>query len=100
MHTERSEEIKVAFLELEKNAKATNEKLRAFLMGLSNEDMLTRIRQLNLSDKSLNFLCQGIALENEDYEICIAVETIKKERAANDKNANLEIDSQIKPDKI
>ena len=77
-----------------------NEKLRVFLMGLSNEDMLTRIRQLNLSDKSLNFLCQGIALENEDYEICAAVEIIKKERAVNSKNANLEIDNQIKPNKI
>lgn len=72
---------KTPFFELEKHAKAANEKLRVFLMGLSQPDMIARINQLDLSDRSLNFLCEGIALEKEDYEICQAVETIKKERA-------------------
>ena len=92
MHTEKTDDIKATFLELEKTAKAANEKLRVFLLGLSNDDMITRIKQLNLSDKSLNFLCEGIALEHEDYEICIAVEKIKKERAAHSSNANVEAD--------
>ena len=74
------EELKETFLELGFKAKEANEKLRIFLMGLPKEDMIDRIRQLNLSDKSLNFLCEGIALEQEDYEICSAVEAIKKER--------------------
>jgi hypothetical protein len=74
-------EVKETFLELDRHAKAANEKLRMFLKDLSNEDMIARINHLNLSDKSLNFLCGGIALEAEDYEICAAVETIKKERA-------------------
>ena len=67
--------------ELEKHAKEANERLRVFLMGLSQTDMIARINQLELSDESLNFLCDGIALEKEDYEICMAVEIIKKERA-------------------
>jgi hypothetical protein len=69
------------FFELEKNAKEVNERLRVFLMDLSPPEMIARINQLELSDKSLNFLCEGIALEKEDYEICMAVEIIKKERA-------------------
>lgn len=74
-------EVKHPFLELEKHASIANEKLRIYLMGLSKKDMTARINQLNLSDKSLNFLCEGIALEKEDYEICAVVEEIKKERA-------------------
>ena len=83
-HDDEKDEIKAIkhpFLELEKHAKDANEKLRIYLMGLSQADMITRINQLKLSDKSLNFLCEGIALEHEDYEICIAVEAIKRKRA-------------------
>ena len=75
-------ETKKPFFELEKHAKDANERLRVFLMGLSQPEMVARIKQLELSDRSLNFLCEGIALEKEDYEICQAVETIKKERKA------------------
>jgi hypothetical protein len=75
--------LKHTFLELEKHAVDANEKLRIYLNGLSRKDMKDKIIKLNLSDKSLNFLCEGIALEHEDYEICIAVEEIKKERALN-----------------
>ena len=74
-------ELKSTFLELEKHAKAVNEKLRIYLNDLSKKDLKERIIQMNLSDKSLNFLCEGIALEHEDYEICMAVEEIKRERA-------------------
>jgi len=74
------EDIKETFLELEKHSKVVNEKLRIYLNGLSREDMKARIIQMNLSDKSLSFLCEGIALEHEDYEICMAVEEIKRER--------------------
>ena len=83
---EDSEEIikiKTTFRELEMCTKKANERLRVFLNGLSKEEMIAKIRGLNFSDKSLNFLCEGIALEHEDYEICIAVEAIKKERALN-----------------
>ncbi len=82
-HEDEKDEIKITkkpFLELERHAKAANERLRVFLMGLSKTDMIDRINQLELSDKSLNFLCEGIALEKEDYEICTAVEEIKKHR--------------------
>jgi len=74
-------EIKTTFRELEMCTKTANERLRVFLKGLSVEEMILKIRGLNFSDKSLNFLCEGIALEHEDYEICIAVEEVKKERA-------------------
>ncbi len=74
-------ETKKPFFELEKHAKDANERLRVFLMGLSQPEMVARIKQLELSDRSLNFLCEGIALEKEDYEICMAVEAIKRERA-------------------
>ena len=83
-HDDEKDEIlftQKPFFELEKHAKVANERLRVFLMGLSQPEMIARIHQLDLSDKSLNFLCEGIALEHEDYEICMAVETIKKERA-------------------
>ena len=82
-HDDEKDEIRAItqpFIELERHAKDVNEKLRVYLMGLSQEDMIRRIKQLKLSDKSLNFLCEGIALEKEDYEICIAVEAIKKLR--------------------
>ncbi len=72
---------KKSLFELEKHAKNANEKLRVFLMSLSPNDMIARINQLELTDRSLNFLCEGIALEHEDYEICMAVEAIKKARA-------------------
>lgn len=66
--------------ELEKYADGAKDILRDLLNGLSKEDMLQEIKNLQLSDKSLNFLCEGIALETEDYEICAAVVAIKKER--------------------
>jgi hypothetical protein len=75
------EDIRDSFLELERHSKVVNEKLRIYLNGLSRKDMKDRIIQMNLSDKSLNFLCEGIALEHEDYEICVVVEEIKRERS-------------------
>jgi hypothetical protein len=81
-HKKMTHEIKQTLLELEKHASVANDKLRIFLKDLPQTDMIARIHQLNLSDDSLNFLCEGIALKTEDYEICTAVETIKKERAA------------------
>jgi len=80
-HGKITKQIHKTFLELGKHAVAANEKLRVFLKDLPPADMIDRINQLNLSDKSLNFLCEGIALMKEDYEICAAVEHIKKERA-------------------
>ncbi len=69
------------FFELEKHAKKANELLRVYLKDLNPTDMVARINQLELTDRSLNFLCEGIALEYEDYEICAAVEAIKKKRS-------------------
>ena len=69
------------FFELEKHAKKANELLRVYLKDLNPTDMIAKINQLELTDRSLNFLCEGIALQHEDYEICTAVEAIKKERA-------------------
>lgn len=74
--------MKQAFRELENYADVAKEKLRVILRGLSKEDMIAQINELHLSDKSLNFLCEGIALETEDYEICAAVQEIKKELQA------------------
>jgi hypothetical protein len=75
-----AEEVKKSLRELEKYAAATKDKLRILLRSLSKEDMIVKINELNLSDKSLNFLCEGIALETEDYEICAAVQAIKVAR--------------------
>ena len=83
-HEDEEDEILLTrkpFFELEKHAKKANELLSVYLMGLNPTDMIARINQLELTDRSLNFLCEGIALEHEDYEICTAVEVIKKERA-------------------
>src|SRR4051812_10759572 len=77
---ETKKEVKKTLVELEKYAAVAKEKLRYHLSGLPPEEMISKIKELNLSDKSLNFLCEGIALETEDYEICAAVQTIKKER--------------------
>ncbi len=82
-------QVRATFRELEVCTKTANERLRIFLNGLSVDEMVLKMRGLNFSDKSLNFLCEGIALEHEDYEICIAVEIIKKERALrNSKESN------------
>jgi hypothetical protein len=78
---ELRKKIKETFRELERCTRTANERLRLFLNGLSVEEMIIKIKGLNFSDKSLNFLCEGIALEHEDYEICMAIEEIKKERA-------------------
>jgi hypothetical protein len=80
-----TKEIKNTLLELGKHSAVANEKLRIFLKDLPQQEMIDRINQLNLSDKSLNFLCEGIALEQEDYEICMAVEAIKKNRSVAQK---------------
>jgi hypothetical protein len=77
---EEAKELKQSLRELEKYAAATKDKLRILLRQLSKEEMIVKINELNLSDKSLNFLCEGIALETEDYEICAAVQAIKKTR--------------------
>ncbi len=84
MKEEAKKEVKKTMLELEKYADAAKEKLRLHLSGLPPEEMIAKIKELNLSDKSLNFLCEGIALETEDYEICAAVEAIKKERTVKE----------------
>ena len=75
-------EVQQTLVELENYAEVAKESLRVFLRGLPKDEMVTKIKELDLSDKSLNFLCAGIALETEDYEICSAVEEIKKERSA------------------
>jgi hypothetical protein len=74
-----AKDMKQAFVELENYADVAKEKLRVILRGLSKSDMIARINDLHLSDRSLNFLCEGIALETEDYEICAAVQQIKKD---------------------
>ena len=79
-HEKISKEITETFTELGRHAKVANERLRIFLKDLPKDEMIARINQLNLSDNSLNFLCEGIALEMEDYEICAAVEEIKRVR--------------------
>ena len=74
---------KRTFLELERHAKAANERIRHILKGLAVEEMAERIKQLRLSDKALNFLSKGIVLEDEDEDICMVVEEIRRNRAAN-----------------
>jgi len=83
---EKNEKIekdtKQALRELEYYADVAKEKLRVILRGLSKADMIAQINELHLSDRSLNFLCEGIALETEDYEICAAIQQIKKDQEA------------------
>jgi len=78
-HQKIANDVKQTFLELENNAKIAKDKIRIILRGLSKEDMIDQINELHLSEKSLNFLCEGIALESEDDEICAAVQQIKND---------------------
>lgn len=81
-HEQITKEVKGAFLELEKYADSAVERLSVILRGLSKENMIAAIIELHLSDKSLNFLCLGIALKADDHEICAAVQEIKKKLEA------------------
>jgi len=85
MEDAHEKKIRKTFKELEMCTRSANESLRNYLVGSSAAEMLAKIRGLDLSDRSLNFLCEGIALEHEDYEICAAVEKIKSERALMEK---------------
>ena len=66
-----------ANVELGDHTSEANEKLRLFLRKLPKEEMIARINDLDLSDSSLEYLCAGVALEHEDYEICAAVQAIQ-----------------------
>jgi len=76
-----TKDVKRSLVELEKYAAYAKVHLRILLKDLPKGEMIARINKLNLSDKSLNFLCEGIALETEDFEICDAVQSIQKKRA-------------------
>ena len=65
------------FHELENHARAANEQLRMLLSGLSREEMISRLKQLNLSPRSLAFLSNGIILEQLDHDIRAAIEEAK-----------------------
>jgi len=93
MEESHGKKLKKTFRELESRTKTANETLRLFLNGLTTDEMVVKIVGLDLSDKSLNFLCEGIAIEHEDYEICIAVQRIKKERAKKAYSTALDITS-------
>ena len=67
-------------VELEDYANYAKERLIIVLRGLSRDQMIDKINMLNLSDRSLDYLCNEIAMEHEDYEICAAVATIKMRR--------------------
>ena len=67
-------------MELEKYAAEAKKSLRLRLVGLTKAQMVTKIKGMLLSDRSLNFLCYEIALPTEDYEICMAVQVIQQER--------------------
>ena len=88
-HEKITKKVKQTFVELEKYTGYAKVHLRILLKDLPKEEMIARINKLNLSDKSLNFLCEGIALETEDYEICDAVQSIQKERALHPKKDEL-----------
>ena len=76
-----TKEVRHTFFELENYNEVTKNRLISLLRNLPKEEKIAKINELNFSDKSLNFLCEGIALETEDYEICAAVQEIKKQRA-------------------
>ena len=78
-HQKIANDVKQTFLELENYADLAKDKIRIILRGLSKEEMIEQINDLHLSEKSLNFLCEGIALETEDYEICAAIQQIKND---------------------
>jgi hypothetical protein len=71
------------FTELEYYLPHEKEKVIGLLRGLPREEMITRIKQLELSETSLDYLCFHIALESEDYEICAAVINIKNGFSSN-----------------
>lgn len=76
-----TKEVRYTFNELEKYTEAAKKRLLIHLKDLPKKEMIDRINDLRLSDKNLNYLCFGIALEAEEYEICAAVQTVQRERA-------------------
>ena len=73
-------EHKRSAIELEHYASYAKERLLLLLKNLPQKEMIAKINELDLSDRSLEFLGTGIALETEDYEICAAVAIIKAQR--------------------
>ncbi len=57
------------------------EKVLAFYRAKTVPEMKTST--LDLDDETLDWLCEELAMESEDYEICQAVLEIKSERSAN-----------------
>ena len=64
--------LKEHFAALEKHVEEINEHFRNYVGKLSVDDMGKLIENLNLSDKSLHFLCEGITLGDGNDEIYIA----------------------------
>lgn len=80
-HEKVTKKVTHTFNELESYTEAAKKRLIIHLKDLPKNEMISRINELHLSDRNLNYLCFGIALEIEEYEICAAVQAIQKERA-------------------
>ena len=71
------------YTELEHYPLHAKERIVRLLRGLPKDEMIMRINQLELSERSLDYLCFDIALQNEDYEICAAIINIKSRFSMN-----------------
>ncbi len=72
--------IRKSFLELDENVSAANEQLRTHLSTLSGNDLITAIKELELSDLSLKLAYAWFSSTKEDHNIGNALKHIKKER--------------------
>ncbi len=72
--------IRKSFLELDENVSSANEQLRAHLNTLPGNDLITAIKELELSDLSLKLAYAWFSSTREDHNISDALKQIKKER--------------------
>ncbi len=82
MHHENKEiqAIRKSFLELDENVSAANELLRTHLGTLHGADLVTAIKDLQLSDLSVKLAYSWFSITKEDKNISHALKEIKKER--------------------
>lgn len=64
--------------EVEEVVEKAKEKLRLFFRGMTADEKVAEFRFW--PDEQIVDLCETLALETEDYEICHAAQVVKSER--------------------
>ena len=73
-----NENLDKAISELLESAEIVKKKVKDYYLGLSKEERIERMRELD--DSTILWICEGLALEMEAYEICADAQIIKIER--------------------